>query len=78
MLAVLFLIKFFIPLSGGKVYSLIIVVLYALIGGIIYFVLTSKMHIFEDIFECTFKEFINKILKRKKVTNNNEEKVQNN
>lgn len=75
MLVVLFLIKLFIPLSGGKVYSLIIVVLYALIGGIIYFVLTSKMHIFEDIFECTFMDFINKILKRKKVAkNNNEEK----
>ena len=71
MLVVLFLIKLFIPLSGGKVYSLIIVMLYAVIGGAIYFILTSKMHIFEDIFECTFMDFINKILKRKKVTNNN-------
>jgi len=75
MLVVLFLIKLFIPLSGGKVYSLIIVMLYAVIGGAIYFILTSKMHIFEDIFECTFMDFINKILKRKKVAkNNNEEK----
>ena len=66
MVSLLFLLKVFIPLSGGKVYSLIVVTIYAIFGGTIYFILTSKMHIFESIFECTFKEFINKLFKRKK------------
>lgn len=67
MLIILFVTKIFIPLSGGKVYSLIIVTIYTILGGLAYFVTTSKMHIFEDIFECTFKEFINKIIKRKNI-----------
>lgn len=67
MLIILFVTKIFIPLSGGKVYSLIIVTVYTILGGLAYFVTTSKMHIFEDIFECTFKEFINKITKRKSI-----------
>lgn len=73
MVALLFLLKIFIPLSGGKVYSLIIVTIYAIFGGTIYFILTSKMHIFESIFECTLKEFINKIFNRRSKNKQNVE-----
>lgn len=60
------LLKMILPLSGGKGYSLLVVFVYTIIGGTIYFVLTSKTHVFKDIFECSIKEFTTKILKRGK------------
>ena len=64
MILVLSILKLLIPLAGNKIYSLIIIIIYALIGGSVYFILTSKMHVFEDIFECSLKEFIKKKLRR--------------
>ena len=60
------ILKLVFPLSGGKGYSLLIVLVYTIIGGTIYFVLTSKTNAFKDIFECNIKEFTTKILKRGK------------
>lgn len=60
------ILKLVLPLSGGKGYSLLIVLVYTIIGGTIYFVLTSKTNAFKDIFECSIKEFTAKILKRGK------------
>lgn len=64
MIIVLTVLKLIIPLTGGKIYSLIIIVIYAAIGGTIYFILTSKMHVFEDIFECSLKDFIKRKFRR--------------
>lgn len=64
MLFSLYLLKIFLPLSGGKMYSLIIVAIYALVGGCIYILLTSKTHIFENIFECNIKDFIKRKIRR--------------
>ena len=64
MIIVLSILKLLIPLAGNKIYSLIIIIIYALIGGSVYFILTSKMHVFEDIFECSLKDFIKKKLRR--------------
>lgn len=64
MIIVLSILKLLIPLTGNKIYSLIIIIIYALIGGSVYFILTSKMHVFEDIFECSLKDFIKKKLRR--------------
>lgn len=64
MVILLTLLTFIIPLSGGKFYSLFIVALYACIGGIVYFILTSRMHIFEDIFECSLNTFIQRKFRR--------------
>lgn len=65
MVLVLSLLKFVLPLSGGKLYSLFVVTIYASIGGICYFLSTSKLHIFEQIFECNFKQFVqSKLLRR--------------
>ena len=47
-----------IPLSGGRMYALMMIVLYAGLGGFIYLFTTAKLKIFEGIFGCTMKEFI--------------------
>lgn len=60
------ILKMVLPLSGGKFYSLLIVFIFTMIGGTIYFVLTSKTNTFQDIFECSIKEFTTKILKKGK------------
>lgn len=64
MLSILFILKLIFPLGGGKIYSLFVVALYAGIGGTIYLGLTSKMHIFESIFECSIKDFIKRRFRR--------------
>ncbi len=64
MILMLSLLKFIVPLSGGKMFSLFVVALYAGVGGIIYFIMTSKLHIFESIFECNLKQFIQRKLRR--------------
>ena len=64
MIVSLSLLKLLLPLDGGKIYSLVIVAIYALIGGGIYLFITSKMHIFECIFECSIKDFIKRKFRR--------------
>lgn len=64
MIVILSLLTLIIPLSGGKLLSLFVVAFYAIIGGTIYFLLTSKMHIFESIFECNLTQFIKRKLRR--------------
>ena len=58
MIFLLFLLKMVIPLSGGRMYALMMIVLYAGLGGFIYLLITAKLKIFEGIFGCTMKEFI--------------------
>lgn len=65
MLIVLYLLKLVLPLSGGKLYSLISIIIYTILGGTVYFTLTSKMNVFKAIFDCSLKEFIKKVLRRK-------------
>ena len=64
MIISLSLLKLLLPLDGGKIYSLVIVAIYAIIGGGIYLFITSKMHIFECIFECNIKDFIKRKFRR--------------
>ena len=64
MIISLSLLKLLLPLDGGKIYSLVIVAIYAIIGGGIYLFITSKMHIFESIFECNIKDFIKRKFRR--------------
>ena len=64
MIISLSLLKLLLPLDGGKIYSLVIVAIYAIIGGGIYLFITSKMHIFECIFECSIKDFIKRKFRR--------------
>lgn len=64
MLTTLLIFKLFIPITGGKLYSLIIIILYGSIGMIIYFAITSKAKVFESIFGANIKEFFRKRLKR--------------
>ena len=66
MVLVLFLLKIFLPLSGGRIYSLLVIAIYACIGMLIYFFITIKFHSFEEIFGCSLKDFIGQKLKRKK------------
>lgn len=64
MILALSLLKLVLPLSGGKLYSMIVIVIYAGVGMFIYFFLTTKLHVFEAIFNCEPKDFIKQKLKR--------------
>lgn len=64
MVIVLSLLKFIIPIDGNKIYSLIIIAIYSIIGGCIYLLLTTKMNIFEDIFGCSVKQFVKNKFRR--------------
>ena len=48
--------------------SILIVILYAIVGAIIYFVFTYKTKVIDNIFG---KNFINKILEKFKIRQNN-------
>ena len=64
---VLSLLKIFIPLSGNRLYSFIVIVIYASLGMLIYFFITIKTNTFKEIFGCNLEDFIQKFFKRKKV-----------
>ncbi len=66
MFLLLSLLKLFLPLSGGRIYSCIITLIYALVGMIFYFFITIKFHIFESIFGCNLKEFVQSKFKRRR------------
>ena len=61
----LFVIKLYIPLNGGRMYSCIIVAIYALIGGIVYLGITVKTGAFHNIFGESPLSFVKKRLRRK-------------
>lgn len=67
MLGILFLLKTIFPISGNKIYSFVVIGVYALLGAGIYLYLTNKFNIFQSIFECNPKELINRKLKKKKI-----------
>ena len=64
MLATLFVFKLFIPITGNKIYSLLIICLYGFIGAIVYFVVTNRGKVFENIFGTNIKGFIEKRFKK--------------
>lgn len=62
MLLSLFILSIFIPLSDlGRIKSILVCFLYGIVGGLIYLIITYKLHAFDDIIS---KEMINKF-KRK-------------
>lgn len=65
MLVVLYLLSKFIPLNGGKIYSILIVALYAFIGSIVYLIIMIKSKTFENVFGHNLKDFIKSKLKRR-------------
>lgn len=58
MFLVLFLLKWLIPLEGGRIYSIFIIAFYAILGGILYLMMTSRFKVFDGIFGCNLKEFV--------------------
>ena len=64
MLALMLILKTFLPIGGSKIYSIIMITIYTLFGGSIYLFLTYKMNVFGEIFECNPKELIKKKLKK--------------
>ena len=64
MVGILFVLKQFVTLSGSRMYSCIIVAVYAAIGGLIYLILTTKLGLFKDIFESSPLDFIKKKIRR--------------
>ena len=64
MLIVLLSLKLFIPTTGSRIYSLVVIALYGGIGMIIYFGITTKAKVFENIFGSDLKTFIRKRLKK--------------
>lgn len=66
MLTSLFILKIFVPLTGGKLYSIIIVALYSIVGALVYLFCTTKLKIFDKVFDKSFKNVLNKLLRRKK------------
>ena len=65
MIIVLFVLKQFVSLTGSRIYSCIIVATYAIVGGVIYLLLTMKLGLFKDIFESSPIDFIKKRIRRK-------------
>lgn len=62
MLISLFILKTFIPISNlGRLSSVLVCTIYGLVGGVIYLIVTARLHAFDDIIS---KEMINKF-KRK-------------
>ena len=64
MVGILFVLKQFVTLSGSRMYSCIIVAVYAVIGGLIYLIITTKLGLFKDIFESSPLDFIKKKIRR--------------
>ena len=65
MISVLILLKFILPLSGGKMHSIMIVAIYTLVGIVVYLLLNITNKTFENIFKCNIKEFIKSKFRRK-------------
>jgi len=62
MYLVLFLVKFIIPFSTSRILSLFIIIIYACIGFIVYFVLIKKLKLIDNILgEKFFQKIKNKI-----------------
>ena len=58
---VLTLVKFIVPFPSGRIVSFFIVLLYAIIGALIYFILIKRFHLIDTILG---KEFLSNIKKR--------------
>ena len=72
MFVILLIMTFFIPLyNSSRIISILIVTLYTVVGAIIYFGLTYKLKVIENTFG---KNFINNILTRFKIRQNNSKK----
>ena len=69
MVIVLNLLKMFIPLEGNKFYSLIIVLVYSILGAIAYGIMCIKTKNFKNIFGHSIGDFIKSKLNRKKHKN---------
>ncbi len=64
MVIALLIVRIFIPLQiTNKLNTIVLCVLYALVGGIVYIFTSYKLGLFEEIFGS---EFMNRILRRKK------------
>ncbi len=65
MYLVLLVMKQFVSLTGGRMYSCIIVAVNACVGGLIYLLVTVKMGLFNSIFGVSPISFVKMILRRK-------------
>lgn len=64
MFIMMFLLKFIVPIySNNRIINIPIIIIYTLVGGIVYFVYTYKMGIIQHVFG---KSLINKLFFRKK------------
>ena len=66
MVIILFILKLILPLNGGKLYSIMVVAIYAMVGIVVYLIINIKSKNFENVFHCNVKEFINSKFRRKK------------
>ena len=62
MIIVLFIMKFIIPLSSDvRIYNLLIIVIYTIVGGLVYFGLTYKNKVVKNVFGKKVYDYIKKI-----------------
>lgn len=68
MLLSLTLLKLFIPLdNSSRLISILIVIIYAVVGALIYFIMTNKLKVIDEIFGKNFiSKILNKFKKRQK------------
>lgn len=66
MIGSLLILKMILPIDGSKIYSFVVIATYALLGASVYLYLTNKFNVFQSIFECNPKEFINRKLRKNK------------
>lgn len=64
MIILMFGLKLFLPITGSKIYSIIIITVYTLFGGSIYLFLTYKLNVFQKIFDCNPKQLMKKRFKK--------------
>ena len=69
MVLVLNLLKLFIPLDGSKLYSLVTVLLYSILGAITYGIMCIKTNNFKNIFGRSISDFIKSKFNKKKHRN---------
>ena len=57
-------LTYIVPLTAGRITSVFIIALYAVIGALIYFLFTYKTNTIEEVFEKDMVKFIKKKLKK--------------
>ena len=67
MVAVLSLLKLIVPITGlGRITSFFVVILYAIVGGIVYAVFSLKLNLVHDTFgDAVINKFKKKLRRRK-------------